>query len=55
MPEILGRVWYDMFNEHLWEFVHKEKVKEFDFKEANRLTNKFTREIALDYFNGVTQ
>ena len=53
MPEVLGRVWYDIFSEHLWEFVKTEKVTKFDFREARRLTEKYTREFALDYFNGV--
>jgi len=53
MPRILQTVWYDLFNEELWGFVSKSKVKEFNFDTACRLATKKTREIALAYFNGV--
>lgn len=55
MPEVLGRVWYDVFSENLWEFVKKEKVTKLDFREARRLVEKYAREFALDYFNGIEQ
>ena len=52
MSEVLGRVWYDAFNEELWDFVIKKKVRGFDFYTARQLVTKATREIALAYFNG---
>lgn len=55
MPEILGRVWYDVFNEELWNFVKKEKVGKFDFRAARKLVERKTRDIALAYFNGVLE
>lgn len=53
MPQILGLVWYDVFTEELWDFVKKNKVKEFNFFIAKKLVGTATREIALAYFNGI--
>lgn len=53
MPQVLGRVWYDLFTDELWEFVTNNKVREFSFDQARRLVSARTREIALAYFNGV--
>ena len=53
MAEVLGRVWHDVFQEYLWDFVKKEKVGDFNFRDARRLVENRTREIALAYFNGV--
>ena len=53
MPQILGLVWYDVFTEELWDFVKKNRVKEFNFYEAKKLVDTATREIALAYFNGI--
>lgn len=53
MPQILGLVWYDVFTEELWDFVKKNKVKEFNFYDAKKLVEVATREIALAYFNGI--
>jgi len=53
MPRILGVVWYDVFTEELWDFVKKNRVKEFDFSKAKKLVETATREIALAYFNGI--
>lgn len=54
MPEVLGRVWYDAFQEELWNFVKNEKVTDFNFRDARRLAEKLIREYALEYFNGIT-
>lgn len=53
MPEILNRVWHDVFAEELWDFVRREHVGVFNFKDAQRLAFNKTREIALDFYNGV--
>ncbi len=53
MSEVLGRVWYDVFQEHLWDFVQKERVGDFNFRDAHKLVENRTREVALAYFNGV--
>lgn len=53
MRQVLGRVWYDVFNEELWEFVKKHKVKDFNFGIAQIYVTRKTREIALDYYNGL--
>lgn len=55
MPQILGLVWYDTFTEELWDFVKKNKVKEFNFYAAKKLVETATREIALAYFNGILE
>jgi hypothetical protein len=55
MPEIMGRVWHAIFHEELWNFIKKEKVKEFDFKVAEKQVYSAVREIALAYFNGVLE
>lgn len=52
MAELLGRVYYDCFQEELWDFVKKNRVRAFNFHEARRLAEQKTREIALAYFNG---
>lgn len=53
MPQIMGLVWYDVFTEDLWDFVKKNRVKEFSFFKAKKLVDTATREIALAYFNGI--
>lgn len=53
MPQILGLAWYDVFTEELWDFVKKNKVKEFSFYTAKKLVEAATREIALAYFNDI--
>ena len=53
MSQVLGRVYYDAFTDRMWKFIQKERVKEFNFETARRLVESKTREIALDYFNGV--
>ncbi len=53
MPQIMGLVWYDVFTEELWDFIKKNKVKEFSFYAAKKLVDTATREIALAYFNGI--
>jgi len=53
MPQILGLVWYDVFTEELWDFVKKNKVKEFNFFTVKKLVDTAAREIALAYFNGI--
>jgi hypothetical protein len=52
IAELLGRVWYDAFQEELWEFVKKERVGAFDFKTANRLAVRKARDFALAYCGG---
>ena len=51
MEEILGRVWYDVINEEIWNYVKKYKVGLFDFKRAQKLCVEATKSIAIDYFN----
>lgn len=51
MGEILGRVWYDVVNEEIWNYVKKYKVGIFDFKRAQKLCVEATKSIAIDYFN----
>lgn len=53
MAEVLQRVWYDLFMEELWDFVKKENVGAFNFRDAYKLSVNKTREIALDFYNGV--
>src|SRR3990172_5910877 len=53
MAEVLGRVWYDIFREELWDFVRHDKVGEFNFKMAQRLAVEKTRGIALAFYNAV--
>jgi len=53
MPHIMGLVWHDVFTEELWDFVKKNKVKDFSFFQAKKLVDTATREIALAYFNGI--
>jgi len=53
MPQILGMMWYELFSEELWGFVKRYKVRAFDFKEAQTLVTRKTRELALEYFNGL--
>lgn len=53
MPQVLGRCWHDAFSEELWNFIKKGKVKNFDFDRAERLSYDRTRDVALDYFNGI--
>lgn len=52
MGEVLGRVWHDHWQDRLWDFVKKEKVKAFNFGEAQRLVLQKTRELALAFYNG---
>ena len=52
IPELLGRVWYDAFQEELRGFVKKEKVGLFDFRAANQLAVRKTRDFALAYCGG---
>lgn len=53
MAAVLGRVWYDLFTEELWDFVKKERVGVFDFNAARKLVEQKTRDLALAYYNGV--
>lgn len=54
MAEVLGRCYNDIMTEELWNFVHKKKVKQFDFGKVRYYCEGRIREIALDYFNGIT-
>lgn len=45
IPEILGRVYYDIFSEELWNFLKKEKVSVIDFKVLNKLCVLQTKKI----------
>lgn len=53
MAAVLGRVWYDLFTEELWDFVKKDRVGAFDFNAARKLVEQKTRDLALAYYNGV--
>jgi hypothetical protein len=53
MSELIQRVWYDIFQEELWDFVRNEKVKAFDFHLAKKLCDKVVRDTALAVFNGL--
>lgn len=53
MPQILGRVYHDAFTDHLWDFVKKNKPRKWNFRLARKYVETRTRDIALDYFNGV--
>ncbi len=53
MSQILGIAWYDTFTEELWDFVKQNKITVFDFGKARKLIEQKTRQIALDYFNGL--
>jgi len=50
--ELLGRVWHDAFVEELWDFVNKNKVNNFDFHTARKLSDNKIRGIALAKLNG---
>jgi len=52
MPQILGRVWYDVIQEELWSFLKQERVDLFSFKKARKYVETAARETALAYFNG---
>ncbi len=52
MAQVIGRAWHEAFSEELWDFVNRERVREFNFGEARRLVEAKTREIALAHFNG---
>lgn len=52
MSEVLGRVWSDHWDDRLWQFVKKEKVRIFDFSAAQKLITTKTREVALAFYNG---
>lgn len=53
MGEIIGRCWRAAWEDNLWTFVKKEKVKEFDFRTAQKLVNEKVRTIAMAYFTGI--
>ncbi len=57
MAELMGRVWYDVFNERLWGFQKKAKRidggRPFDFLVAQKLVSGQVKEVALGYFNGM--
>jgi hypothetical protein len=54
MREVLGRVYYDIFREEFWDFLHKERVGNFNFKTLQKLCTEQTKSYALDFYNGVT-
>lgn len=53
--EVLGRVWYDVFQEELWDFVKKNRVQGFHFGEAQKCVTLKARDIALAYYNGLPE
>jgi hypothetical protein len=53
MSEVLGRVYYDLFQEELWDYVKNRRVKAFNFADLHKYVVERTREIALDFYNGV--
>jgi hypothetical protein len=54
MPQILGRAWYELFTEELWNFVSKNHVKAFDFEVARKHVTRRVKDIALARFNGIS-
>jgi len=38
IPEILGKIYYDVFSEELWGYIKKERVNAIDFKVLQQLT-----------------
>lgn len=58
MPRIIGTMWHVMFHEELWGFLKRNKRaanEGFVFREARRLVEARTREVALRVFNGVEE
>jgi hypothetical protein len=53
MAELLGRTWYDIFKDNLWDFVKNERVGAFDFRSARELATRKVRETALAFYNGI--
>lgn len=51
MGQIIGRTYYDIFHEELWDFIKKRKVGEFNFRKAQGFCTDAIRDIALAYFN----
>lgn len=43
--ELLGRVWHDIFTEELWGFVKNNRVKNFNFKVANKYCTLTTKQL----------
>lgn len=55
MGEVIGRVWHDIFQEELWDFVKKYKIQGFHFGDAQRCVTLKTRDIALAFYNGLPE
>lgn len=54
MPQILGRAWYELFTEELWNFVSKNHVKHFNFDVARKHVTRRVRDIALARLDGIS-
>jgi hypothetical protein len=50
--ELIGRVWHEAFTQELWDFVKKNNVAAFDFKEARHLCTRKTHDTALAILGG---
>lgn len=54
MGRIVGVVPYEIFQDQMWKFIHKNNINVFNFCVWKKLATEKTREYALNYFNGVT-
>ena len=50
--ELIGRVWHDVFQEELWDYVRKNHIKNFDFKKAESYCLDRTKVLFFDYLDG---
>jgi len=49
MLEVLGRVWHDLFQEELWDFIRKNHVKAFDFHSSRKMVETRTKTLFLGW------
>lgn len=52
MSRLISTAWFDAFQEELYSFVKKQKIKTFDFGYARKLSDEKVRGIGLSFFNG---
>ena len=50
--EVIGRVWHTLVQEELWDFQLKRHGPTVDFKVAQKLAGRATRDLALAIYNG---
>ena len=50
--ELIGRVYHDAFTEELWDYVKKNRVKNFDFQKAEKYCMDRTKVLFFDYLDG---